>query len=424
LEFFKCQSQPAKTPADLFFVDRIVLKGFAKEGEFMFFVEKPYVSDFLKKTLRDYALPVVKTPVARQLDLDRETSWIKEDSACREIEEAEFPLIYTTSENALGWLAAHSGCRHVAQKVELFKNKVVFRKLTRSLFPDFFFTEVGIDDLTTFPFHTVPCPCIIKPAVGFFSMGVYKVTHEQEWPATVASILDEIDRIQNLYPTAVLDPQTFIIEQCIDGEEYAIDAYFTSSGEPVIVGIMQHVFSSDKDVSDRVYVSSKAVIERNLEEFTAFLGEVGRLAGVRNFPMHVELRRTADGTLLPIEVNPLRFGGWCTTADMTCSAYGFNPYLAFYRQQRPDWSELLKGKDGKLYSIVVLDNSTGIHADNIAAFDYEKVLSLFERPLELRKIDYTAYPVFGFVFVETREERKEELDIILCSTLREFVTLK
>lgn len=392
--------------------------------ERMFFVESPYVSDFLRNTLREYALPVVETSVTKKFNLHPGTPLLSEEDACRMIGEADYPSVYSTSENVFGWLSQHTECRHLAQKVELFKNKVVFRTLTRPLFPDFAFTEVRKDELTTFPFHTIQCPCIIKPAVGFFSMGVYRVNHTQEWPETVAKILAEIEQVQHLYPPEVLNPHSFILEQCITGEEFAIDAYYTSTGEPVILGILQHTFSSDQDVSDRVYTSSKAIIEQHLEEFTAFAGTLGRLADVKNFPVHIELRRTSNGTLLPIEVNPLRFGGWCTTADITYAAYGLNPYLAYHHQQCPDWHELLKGKDGKLFSIVVLDNATGIHADDIAAFQYDKVLAVFEKPLELRKIDYTAYPVFGFLFTETREEHQNELETILHSTLREFVTLK
>ena len=76
-------------------------------------------------------------------------------------------------------------------------------------------------------------------------------------------------------------------------------------------------------------ISENRAIESNLEKFTDFAGKIGDLAGVKNFPVHIELRRDNDGILLPIEVNPMRFGGWCTTADISFLAYGFNPYLYY-----------------------------------------------------------------------------------------------
>jgi len=89
------------------------------------------------------------------------------------------------------------------------------------------------------------------------------------------------------------------------------------------------------------------------------------------------------------------FGGWCTTADLTFFAYGFNPYLYYYSQIKPNLPEVLKDKEGKLFSIIILDNSTGIDVDRITSFDYRKLLSEFENPIELRKMNYKEYPVLG-----------------------------
>ena len=138
--------------------------------------------------------------------------------------------------------------------------------------------------------------------------------------------------------------------------------------------------------------------------------------------MHVELRRTAAGEILPIEVNPMRFGGWCSTPDLAYLAYGLNPYLYYIHQQAPDWDALLRGKENKLYSVVILDNSTGKTAAEIKSFDYDACLSHFEKPLELRKIDYRRHGIFAFLFVETRADATAELDYILQSRLNEFIT--
>jgi len=269
----------------------------------------------------------------------------------------------------------------------------------------------------------IPLPVIIKPAVGFFSLGVHKVTHASQWPAVMEAIFLELNEIHRQYPKEVLDTDVFIIEQCIHGEEFAVDAYFDAQGEPVVVGILKHTFSSESDVSDRVYTTSREIIENNLDEFSAFLQQIGQRSQVKNFPVHVELRRDTDGVLLPIEVNPMRFGGWCTTADITYSAYGFNPYEAYYYERKPDWKTLLRDKEAKLFSIIVLDNSTGFSEKAITEFNYDKLLACFEKPLELRKIDYRQHPVFGFLFTETSPDHLNELDYILNSDLREFVTV-
>lgn len=261
------------------------------------------------------------------------------------------------------------------------------------------------------------------PELYRYCTAVYKVSSYSEWGKTIDLITEEIAQTKNLYPECVLNTNSFIIEEYIDGEEFAVDAYYNSIGEPVILGIFKHIFSSDNSVSDRVYFSSKEIIESHLEEFTNLLEKIGNLARVKNFPVHIELRRNSNGILLPIEVNPIRFGGWCSTADLSFLAYGFNPYLYFYYQKKPDWCKVFQGKEGKLFSLVILDNSTGKNVSEITSFNYDKLLANFEKPIELRKIDYKQYPLFGILFIETREENFLEIKNIIDSDLSEFITV-
>lgn len=387
----------------------------------MFFVDDPYISEFFKTTVKENSIPVVQTDSAGRMGLHSGTNMMSR-SAAIEAAADKAVLLYSTSENAIDWIAGNLGFTGIPEKINLFKNKIKFRKLTESIFPGFFFREVSFENLRTLNLGGLPYPFIIKPAVGFFSMGVYLVSSPGEWPGIVDSIEAEIKAVQGLYPENVLDPEMFIIEECITGEEFAVDAYFDGCGKAVITNILKHSFSSEGDVSDRIYSTSKSIIQDNLNEFTDFLDRIGRIADVKNFPVHLELRRGPGGELLPIEVNPMRFGGWCTTADMSALAFGFNPYLCYYRQEKPDWAALLEGKDDSIFSIVVLDNSTGIDGAQIKSFNYEKLLSCFEKPLEMREIDYNSYPVFGFLFAETRSDNQAELDYILGSNLLEFIT--
>ncbi len=388
----------------------------------MIFVDKPYISDLFRQTILDNSFPVVKTEMARDLGFYDEPYFLDEDEAIQLARSSKDIRIYTTSENSIGWIAQHLSFTGLPEKIDQFKNKAKFRKMISPMYPDFYFQEVTLGDLDTLQIEEIPLPFVIKPAVGFFSMAVYKVAHPGQWEGIKESIKAEIQRVQHLYPQEVMNTSTFIIEQCIVGDEFAIDAYYDAAGEPVILNIYNHIFSSDTDVSDRVYISSKEIIESNIDEFREFLGRVGELSGVKNFPVHVEIRRDGSGMLLPIEINPMRFGGWCTTADLTCFAYGFNPYEYYFSQKRPDWPAVLKDKEGTLYSIIVLDNSTGVDGDRITSFDYDTLLSQFESPLDLRRIDYTQYPVFGFLFTETKKDRFSELEAILSSDLKEFIS--
>jgi hypothetical protein len=247
----------------------------------MFFLDKPYVSDFLKSTLKENLIPVVGTESLKELDLGEGLNIISEEEAIKLAKKSHNLSLYCTSENSIGWIAKNLDFCEIPNKIELFKDKIKFRKLIKT------------------------------------------------------SLKEEVKQSLGLYPLEVINVKEFIIEECIEGDEYAVDVYFNALGEPVILNILEHIFFSDSDVGDRIYSTSREIIEKNLEEFTSFMKDIGKLAQIKNFPLHVELRRD---------------------------------------------------KKDELYSIVVLDNSTGVSTSKVKSFDYEKLLSKFEEPLELRKI--------------------------------------
>ena len=390
----------------------------------MFIAEKPYVSHIFKDTVCDNHIPVVDTPVSRELFKGENAVFISVDEAVQSFREGKGTPLYTNSENAIGWITKNLGFSSLPEQINVYKNKALFREKMRYLHPDFFFQEVPLEKLTEVDISTVPRPCVVKPNVGFFSLGVYIITTTREWDSAVASIRTEADYIQTLYPTEVLDSQTYIIEECIRGDEFAIDGYIDSAGNPVVLNILKHYFASEKDVNDRIYMTSKDIVEANLGEFTDFLGTMGALGGVKTFPLHVEVRRTKDGVLIPIEVNPMRFGGWCTTADTCYHSLGINPYLYYYNQLKPDWAQVFSGKEDKLFSLIVLDNSTGYKGEHISSFDYEKVVASFKKVYELRKANHKEFPIFGFLFVETEKNNTQELKNILNSDLSEFCSFR
>ncbi|GET30894.1 ATP-grasp domain-containing protein [Prolixibacter sp. SD074] len=387
----------------------------------MILLEGPYVSDFLKQTIKNYRIPVVYTSFSAKILDEKEHQLISTADAVKRVERNPEQLIYTNSENSIHWVEQNLPFSGFPEKINMFKNKVRFRKLLRDKYPEYFFKGIPFHELSTTDVSGFTFPFIIKPAVGFFSMGVYKVDKPEEWPDIVARITEEVAKVQNLYPKEVFDSTEFIAEECIDGTEYAIDCYYNADGKPVILNIMKHLFSSDKDMSDRVYITSKEIILSNLDSMGDFLKEMGVSAGVKNFAAHVEVRINDDGHIVPIEVNPMRFGGWCTTPDLAWYAHGFNIYEYFLSQKEPDWNQLLANKDGQVFSVVVLDNSTGREGKQIPEFDYDRLMRNFEKPLELRKVDYRSYPLFGFVFAQTRSDQMDELTRILKSDLSEYI---
>ncbi len=387
----------------------------------MIIIDHPHISDYLIQTIVRNQYEVIDTPPARELLAGHSVPFIAQSDAISRYHHHPLPRLYTSSENAIAWLETNLGFTKLAQDVLLFKDKAAFRNLTKSLFPDFFYQTFPLSQLDTLQPDQIPCPFIIKPNIGFFSLGVHCVNHPDDWPAIHAQIRQECDYIQSLYPAQVLNTGSFIVEQYITGDEYALDVYFNSHGQPVILNILHHPFSSDSDVSDRLYIANSDIILNNLNTFDSFLHDLGELVGLQNIPLHIEVRIDSHGILRPIEINPLRFGGWCTTGDFTGHCYGFNSYECFFNDTAPDWHALLADKTDYYYSLIVLNNSTGIPGRKINAFDYDALLSKLECPLHLTRVDFHKFPLFGFLFVKTHRNRYHEIDSLFHSNLCEFI---
>lgn len=389
----------------------------------MFILDNPYVSEFLKDTAAELQIPVLKNEMAAELNTENSLDLLNEAEFIKLIKSKGECALYSNSENSIGWISENLGFTGLPEKIELFKNKIKFRELLERLYPDFYFQGIEFEKLDQIRVEEIKKPFIMKPAAGFFSLGVYKVSTDEEWDSVLRRIKTEAEEIKGRYPIHVLDAGKFIIEENIEGEEFAVDAYFNSTGKPIVLNILKHIFSSESDVSDRVYFTSKSVIETHRENVEDLLKEVGKLAGLKNFPLHMEFRIGADRRIQLIEVNPMRFAGWCTT-DIAHFAYGINTYQYFLEQLEPEWDKILEGEDGKNSCLVILNRPAEIDSKSVDAFDYEKLLSDFEKPMELRRADHEKYGLFGYLFTETKDSNWSEIEKILKSDLREYITFK
>ena len=90
----------------------------------------------------------------------------------------------------------------------------------------------------------------------------------------------------------------------------------------------------------------------------------------------------------------------------------------------PDWEQILETRKEKSYSIIILDNNSGIKANDIESFDYDLLLEDFEKPMDLRKMNVNEYTLFGILFTETTCGNENELSRILTSNLRKYIKVK
>ncbi len=388
----------------------------------MYLIDKPYASEFLLNTIKENNYQVVAIKSAKELVADASLNWMSEDEAIASLKNKPSQPIYSNSENAFSWIEEHFGESELSKQINILKNKVEFREQLKAFFPDFKFQKIKLENIQDIATEELSFPFVIKPSIGFLSLGVYIVKDKNEWIKAKEDITSQ--NLKSIFPKNVLDTSYFIIEDYIHGEEYAIDYYHNERGEVVLLNVLHHAFSSGTDTSDRVYSTSKTIINQHKAELEKFLSIIGNKLNLKNFPAHAEVRIDENGKIVPIEINPLRFGGWCTTGDLLGIAVGFNSYKCYYENLCPNWDAIYQGKEDKIFSIIVLDNNSGIQPADIAKFDYKALANDFKKPIAIRPFDINNNPLFGFVFAETDSINKEELHNILHSDLRKYITIR
>lgn len=388
----------------------------------MFLIDAPFVSDYLKNTFQKHQIPVIKTAYAEKALHGYEINFISEDAAVQVYEHDKKPQFYTNSENALNWIFKKFPASELAVTVSKVKNKVRFREVLAEIHPNYYFRGCEYSGLREIEAGSLPYPVILKPSVGFFSLGVQRIDDQNQWLKAI-TVLDEMTQsYAGIYPSGVLDSSVFVVEAVIPGEEFAVDCYFDGQGQVVVLNMMKHLFASGVDVNDRVYITSSAIMERYLTPVQDYLNRLGSLFRLKNFQAHIEIRIDHD-EIAAIEINPLRFGGWCSTADLADYAWGMNIYAALINQYRPDWTKLINRDPENVTALIVLNNSTGVPGKEIDSFDYEALLGMFQEPLELRKTDFRQFPLFGFLMCRVPSEDLQELENLLHSDLRAFIQL-
>ena len=377
-------------------------------------------SDFLQQTVVDLKVPVLATRFSKSLSRAGEMNLVENDVFFSLLKAVAHPKLYSNSENATALLNRYCPELAVTRNVNYFKDKSRLRDLFSELNPGVWYFKASLKELDALNFSTLKIPFVIKPVRGFASIGIHSVHDETEWIAALASIKKEVELMENVFPDEVVSLNEFLIESYIEGTEIAIDTYFNESGEPVILNILTHLFSSRSDMSDRLYMTSDEIVRKYHDPIIRYLERIAGLRDLRNFPFHLEMRQEQGSGFIPIEINPMRFMGFCV-ADVEYYFYGINPYEYFFQQKKPDWEKILELRSDKLYGMFGIDIPKHLNKQKIR-FDYDKFIAHFSKPLHYIKTDYTTLPVAIYLFAEVQKSRFSEFEEILYSDLSEFIS--
>jgi hypothetical protein len=386
----------------------------------MMILARPSLSPYLSRTLFELDVPVVMT----------EDVAVPMHTALRKISTADLggspklayqSLILTSSENALSRLYELIPHDERVLKSRIFKDKVAFRRALSSRFKDFFFREIPLSELGDTPPKGAPYPLVLKPAVGISSIGVTRVESPKDWKRASNFLRDDFARYQKNYERNVVESSSLILEEYLEGAELAVDGYFGSDSKPVILNILEHLFSGPEDTSDLVYYTRRSLVKKHYGPLLKFLREFGEVFDLKRFPFHLEVRVNKQGKITPIELNPLRFAGLGTT-ELAEYAWGINVYRYFFEERAPDWEKILRREDDSVFSFLCADLSGSVFKKKGLVIHDRDFFRQFHEILDYRILDERETSTFAVIFY--RSDDLKENQRLLKLDLSQFYSFK
>ena len=387
----------------------------------MIILNESIVSPILLKVLEEQQIPVLEqgqwgdTLTSEKLNIQKDTEFFKSMEKDKRI--------LTNSENGITLLGHFQPDSNEYIWSKLLKDKSQVRNLTKSLYPDFYFQDIDLSMISELDINQIPFPVVIKPNIGYSSVGVHKVKNEQDWYIAVNQLKADLLHSGGLYDSEVVGSQTVLIEEWIQGEEYAIDGYYNQDGEPVILNVFKRSFKDDYDTSDRIYYTSKLAIDEIYHDALKFMKNIQTVLPLRNYPVHFEIRKKGS-RVIPIEINPLRFAGAGTT-DLGDHAYGMNMYEHYFSGTKPDWNRILEEMDDRIYSFFFAEVPLEINLEDVARIDHDGLLHEFEHVLEYRQLPFQNDRSMAIIFYRSEDLNENlqllHLDLIPYLTIKHLV---
>ena len=285
-----------------------------------------------------------------------------------------------------------------ANAIQNLKDKFAFREILSKVYKNYQYNVVKATDIEHLK---VSEKMVIKPIKGCFGTAVRIIEPNTDFKKLSVELNNELLKNGSVYSESVLSKDNFILEQFIDGEEYAVDMFYNSKGEPCIVNIYYHPMPRNKAYLHVIYYSSKGVFDKIYDKAKAFFIELNKLLGVTNFVMHSEFKMN-ETDLVPIEINPMRFGGM-GLGNLGYHSLKINPYTCFLNDTEPNWQHIWRGNEDAIFAFFIAYNAEN---KSVNAFkpNREKLKQQFTQVLLEHNFDYQKQLAFAiYCLKETKE---------------------
>lgn len=290
--------------------------------------------------------------------------------------------------------------------IESLKDKYIFRQAIASIYPDYRYQFVKLSEIDSLKIAT---KSVIKPVKGVFGTAVRTIDRSTDLTSLALELKAELSKNANIFSDGVLSQEDFLVEEYIEGEEYAVDMFYDADGNPYIVNICHHPIPADRAYLHVLYYFSKEVFDRIYTQAKYFFTQLNQILNVTNLTMHCEFKLD-DGKLMPIEINTLRYGGM-GFGNMVFHALGINPYTYFLNNIEPDWQTIWEDRQEDIFCFFIAYNGANINVNEYKP-NRERLKQQFTKVLLERSFDYQTQLTFGiYCLKETKENLSNLLKI-------------
>ena len=146
---------------------------------------------------------------------------------------------------------------------------------------------------------------VLKPIYGTASKSVIKVESFQENRTAVEKLMQDCS------------DQDLIIEEFVDGSEYALEGTLINSELNKIVIFDKPINYKEPYFEESIYIAPTEIPDKIQKEIVNMIGKACKKLGLENGPVHVEFK-IHNNEIFIIEINPRMIGGLCSR----CLSFG------------------------------------------------------------------------------------------------------
>ena len=246
------------------------------------------------------------------VDFNRVNRGVEQVLAYAESQPLEAVLSVDDGASAVAAEAARRlGLKHnPPQAVETARNKYRFRKaLSEAGLPTPDFRLLSVTDGPAQVASEMTYPCVLKPLTLAMSRGVIRVDDSDEFIAAFERVCEIIARPDAATPGEAADH--IVVESYLPGTEVAIEGLLDDGQLQVLAVFDKPDPLEGPYFEETIYVTPSRLPQQRQHEVAAAVQAAAKAIGLRDGPLHADIRFNADGVWV-IEADARSIGGQCS----------------------------------------------------------------------------------------------------------------